>query len=260
MIRHSGKILTNSILFHGPSGTGKTHAAMAIAHHTNSLFFDVSPRNLERFKTQEELVSAFSLAFKTARTYQPAIFYFDEAEKIFVGKLPKGVPKTPTATRLRKLLIVYKNCVTPNMRIMFIGCTNQGNYMKVKDFESMFDKSLYFGLPSNSDRSLIWKNEINKRIGSRNDLEFDVLAELSRGFSCNGIKNTIKSCLNSNRLERVKFDPVQIEEFLSYLSKTEFLFKPEVNANRDFLYLASGLANLHNYLNQKRNEGKKGKK
>lgn len=260
LVRKSGKIVTNSILFHGPTGTGKTHAALSIAYHTDALFFDVSPKNLEKFKTKEELVRAFASAFRAARTYQPAIFYFDEAEQIFVGKLPKGVKKNPNATRLRKLLTVYKNLVTTDMRILFIGCTNQGGFMKLKDYDIMFDKSLYFSLPSTSDRHLLWKTEINKRLGNRMDIEYDVLAELSRGFSYNSIKKTIEYTLTPTRLERSRFDPVKTEEFISYLSKTDFLFKPEANANRDFLYYASGLSHLHNYLNVKKAENEKGKK
>ena len=260
LVRQNGKINTNSILFHGPSGCGKTHAALSIAYHTNALFFDVSPRNMEKFKTKEELVKAFASAFKAARTYQPAIFYFDEAEQIFVGKLPRGVKKNPLATRLKKLLTVYKNIVTPEMRILFIGCTSQGRYMKTRDYELMFDKSLYFSLPSASDRYLLWKTEIGKRLGYKTELEFDVLAEASKGFSWDSIKKTIQHTLTPLRLERAIFDPVRIEEFISYLSKTDFLFKPDALANRDFLYYASGLQALHKYLNDKRAEAEKGKK
>ena len=260
LVRESGKIITNSILFHGPSGTGKTHAALSVAYHTDALFFDISPKNLEKFKTKADLTVALATAFRVARTYQPAIFYFDEAEQIFVGKLPKGTPKNPNAVRLKKLLTVFKNCITPELRIMFIGCTSQGYYMKTKDFQAMFDKALYFGLPSSSDRNLLWKTEICKKIGYKHDLQFDVLAEISKGFSWNSIKATIENTLTPMRLERAKYDPIRIEEFISFLSKTEFLFKPEVNLNRDFLYIASGLSQLHEYLNAKKQELEKGKK
>lgn len=215
---------------------------------------------MERFKTKDELTKAFATAFRAARTFQPAVFYFDEAEQIFVGKLPKGVKKNPNAVRLKKLLIVYKNLVTPDMRILFIGCTNSGSYMKQKDYQLMFDKSLYFSLPSASDRHLLWKQEINKKIGFRSDLDFDILAEMSKGFSWNSIKKTIEYTLTPMRLERAKFDPVKTEEFISYLSKTEFLFKPDAILNRDFLYFASGLEALHKYLNDKRAENEKGNK
>lgn len=205
------------------------------------------------------MVIAIGTAFRAARTYQPAVFYFDEAEQIFVGKLPKGVKKNPMATRLKKTLISYKNLITPDMRILFIGCTSQGQFMKTKDYPLMFDKSLCFSLPSSSDRYLLWQSEIAKKISYRNNLDYDVLAEMSKGFSWSSIKSAINFTLTPMRLERSKFDPIMTEEFISYLCKTEYMFKPLAQANREFLYFASGLQALHNYLKLKRDERDKNK-
>ena len=228
----------------------------------------MSPKNLEKFKTKEEVTKVFASAFKAARTYQPAIFYFDDAEQIFVGKLPKGTKKQATATRLRKLFTVYKNLVTPQMRILFIGCTNN-TFMKESDYNPIypsskkppfFDKCLYFGLPSSSDRHLLWKTEISKRIGFKNDLEYDVLAQMSTNFSWRSIIKTIDYTLTPMRLERAKFDPVRTEEFISYLSKTEFVYSDSAKKDQEFLYKASGLEALHEHLNLKRNDNNKSKK
>lgn len=261
LVRSSGKINTNSILFYGPRGSGKTHAALAVAYHTDALFFDLSPKNLEKFKSKEELTRAVASAFRAARTYQPAIFYFDDAEQIFpISKLPKGVKKNPLATRLKKLLVVYKNLITPEMRIMFIGCSSKPYLMNTKEYDKMFDRGLQFSYPSSSDRYLLWKTEITKKLGHRIDLEYDVLSQMSTNFSWESIINTINYTLTPQRLERAKFDPVRTEEFISYLSKTDFLFKDELLGNREFLYYASGLKTLHDYLNAKKLENEKGKK
>ena len=252
---------SNSFLFHGASGSGKTHAALAIRYHIDALFFDISPKNLEQFKTKEELTNAIASAFRAARTYQPAIFYFDDAEQIFpIGKLPKGVKKNPNATRLKKLFITYKNLITPEMRIVFIGCSNKPHLINQKEYSKIFDKSLYFSYPSVSDRYQLWKNEISKKIGYRNEIEYDVLAQMSMNFSWESIINTVNYTLTTQRLERSKFDPIKTEEFISYLSKTDLLFKEEFIGNRDFLYFSSGLKALHDYLNAKRLENEKGKK
>lgn len=261
MVRKNGKININSILFHGAKGSGKTHAALAIAYHTDALFFDFSPKNLEQFKSKEEITKAVATAFRAARTYQPAIFYFDDAEQIFpASKLPKGIKKNANATRLKKLFMVYKNLITPDMRIMFIGCTNSPVQFNLKEYDKMFDKSIYFSYPNTSDRHLLWKTEITKCIGHRNSIEFDVLAQMSMNYSWESIKETIKHTLTPQRLERAKFDPIQTEEFISYLSKTDFLFEPEFIQNREFLYFVSGLKSLHEFLNAKRIENEKGGK
>ncbi len=179
-----------SILFFGPSGTGKTHAALAIAHHTNSIFIDLSPKNLERFTTKEELTKAVAAAFRTARFYQPAVIYFDNAEQVFVDpkKYKKGAVKNPSAQRLKKILISFKNLITKDMRVQFIGCTNKGWHMNMKDVNTMFDKTLYFSLPSFSDRFKIWRKEITKTVGRVYDLEYDILAQMSTSFSPESVK------------------------------------------------------------------------
>lgn len=193
IVKSNCTIHTPSILFFGPPGTGKTHAALAIAHHTNSLFIDFSPRNMERFTTKEELTRAVATAFRVAKNNQPAVIYFDCAEQIFVDtkKYKKGAVKNPSAQRMKKMLISFKNLITPDMRIMFIGCTNKGWHLNKKDMGNMFDKTLYFSLPSFSDRFKIWKNEISKKVGRYYELEYDILAQMSNGYSAESVNNFI---------------------------------------------------------------------
>ena len=50
LVKKESKFQSNSILFHGGTGSGKTHAALAIAYHTDALFFDISPSHFERLK------------------------------------------------------------------------------------------------------------------------------------------------------------------------------------------------------------------
>jgi IQ and AAA domain-containing protein len=187
MVRSSGKFGCNSILFHGFSGTGKTHAALAIAYHTDALFFDLSPKNLEKFQSKEEVTKAVATAFRVARFFQPAIIYFDNAEQIFLSPKSKGVVKNPNAQRLKKLFISYAKLIKPDDRILFIGCTNKGSAMNAKDMKQMFDRTLYFGLPSYSDRYLIWKTFISKKIGKEYDLEYDILAQMSNSYSSESV-------------------------------------------------------------------------
>lgn len=183
LVKQSGRLPVNSVLFAGPSGTGKTHAALAVAYHTDALFFDFSPANMARFSTKPEYTSIFAKSFRVARKYQPAVFYFDFAEQIFNNPKVKGAVKNSVASKMKKMYINYKNLVTENMRILFIGNTSKGFHGNIKDFKSMFDRTLIFSLPSFSDNYKIWKKEIYNRIGRHYDLEYDVLAHMSRGFS-----------------------------------------------------------------------------
>jgi SpoVK/Ycf46/Vps4 family AAA+-type ATPase len=176
-----------SVLFHGFPGTGKTHAAIAVAHHTDSLFIDISPRNLEgKLNTKEETSRLLASAFRVAKNYQPVVIYFDCAEQIFPGKV-KGMVKNANAQKLKRYLLSFKSLVTQDMRVLFIGCTNKGHWMNDKEMRLMFDKTIYFSLPSFSDRHKIWKTHIAKKVGRSYDLEYDVLAEISNGFSAESV-------------------------------------------------------------------------
>lgn len=181
-VRSQAKFTSNSVLFHGPPGTGKTHAALAVAHHTDALFFDLSPKNLEKFQTKEEVTKAVATAFRVARFFQPAILYFDCAEQVFLAGKPKRATKNPNASRLKKMFISFAKLIKPDDRIMFIGNTNKGFDMNMKELKQMFDKTLYFANPSYADRYLIWKSYITKKIGREYDLEFNILAQMSNSF------------------------------------------------------------------------------
>ena len=122
------------------------------------------------------------------------------------------------------------------MRILFIGNSSKGWYTNAKDMKNMFDKTLYFSYPSYSDRNKIWKKEVYKKLGNDIELNFDVLAQMSQNFSAESIIKTINYTLTPQRIDKSRFDPVLTNEFISYLSKNNFLFKEEFIANRDFLF------------------------
>jgi SpoVK/Ycf46/Vps4 family AAA+-type ATPase len=189
LVRTAGKIPVNSVLFSGPTGTGKTHASLATAYHADALFIDLSPSNLAKFQTKQEVTQIVAKAFRVARRFQPAVLYFDFAEQVFINTKAKGgVVKNPLATRLKKLFISYKNLITPNMRVLFVGNTNKGWTANLKDVKKMFDRTLYFSLPSSSDSYKIWKQEIRNKIGRDYDLEYAVLAQMSYGFSAESVR------------------------------------------------------------------------
>ena len=61
-------------------------------------------------------------------------------------------------------------------------------------------------------------------------------------------------------MERLKYNSLNAHEFVSALSKTNYLYKDDFDANREFLNKASGLFDIHEYLRKMREEQEKGKK
>ena len=247
-----------SALFHGPPGTGKTLAALAIAYHTDALFIDISPRNVDgKINTKEDLSRTLASAFRIAKNYQPAIIYFDNAEQIFAAKA-KGAIKNAAAQKMKKYIASMKNLITQDMRVLIIGCTNRGYpFLNKKDMKNIFDKTFYFGLPSYADRVKLWKNSIGAKTQLDGDLDYCVLGEMSNGYSQESIIECVKYTLSKQRLQRIKFNPLQTEEFISSLAKTEYFYKDDYLKEKEFLKIASGMDEIYQYLKEKREENEK---
>ena len=58
-------------------------------------------------------------------------------------------------------------------------------------------------------------------------------------------------------MDRIKFDSLKTQEFISSLSKTEYFYKDDYLKEREFLRIASGMDEIYNYLKQKREENEK---
>ena len=247
-----------SVLFHGPPGTGKTLAALAIAYHTDALFLDISPKNVDgKINTKEDLSRTLASTFRIAKNYQPAIIYFDNAEQIFAAKA-KGAIKNAAAQKMKKYIASMKNLITQDMRVLIIGCTNRGYpFLNKKDLKNVFDKTFYFGLPSYADRVKLWKNKITAKTELDGDLDYCTLGEMSNGYSQESIISCIDYTLSRQRMDRIKFNPLQTEEFISSLAKTEYFYKDDYLKEKEFLKIASGMDEIYNYLKEKREENEK---
>ncbi len=247
-----------SVLFHGPPGTGKTLAALAIAYHTDALFLDLSPKNVDgKINTKENLSRTLASTFRVAKNYQPAIIYFDNAEQIFAAKA-KGAIKNPAAQKMKKYIASMKNLITQDMRVLIIGCTNRGYpFLNKKDLKNVFDKTFYFGLPSYADRVKLWKNKIHEKTQLDGDLDYCILGEMSNGYSQESIISCIEYTLSRQRMDRIKFNPLQTEEFISSLAKTEYFYKDDYLKEKEFLKIASGMGEVYEYLKAKREENEK---
>lgn len=151
-----------------------------------------------------------------------------------------------------------KNLITQDMRVLIIGCTNRGYpFLNKKDLKNVFDKTFYFGLPSYADRVKLWKNKITAKTELDGDLDYCTLGEMSNGYSQESIISCIDYTLSRQRMDRIKFNPLQTEEFISSLAKTEYFYKDDYLKEKEFLKIASGMDEIYNYLKEKREENEK---
>lgn len=117
MIRKQFPDNVSSILFYGPSGTGKTMVVQAIAEETRSVVFDLSPANIidayaESRSTSEKMVA---LSMVAAKEFQPSIIYIDQCDKVWAAKKKKKGQKKAkkndmtNPARIKKALLKWKS-------------------------------------------------------------------------------------------------------------------------------------------------------
>jgi len=211
----------SSFLFYGPAGTGKTLVVRSIVHETNSIFFDMSPINIDSKysdkKGEEKLVASVMV---TAKEYQPSVIYIDECEKVWPakkkGKKKKGGPKKKKLTdptnpaRIKKAMSKWKTKFIDadnTVRITIIGCTSEPNEATMKDVKKFFKagegkwNAIYFPAPDYSTLRMMWKVFIEQTGGKlKADFPISTLAQISLGYSAGAIKKTCEKVLTQFRI------------------------------------------------------------
>lgn len=220
-----------SILFYGPTGTGKTLVVRAIVYETNSIFFDLSPINIDTKYSSNKTDSDRLVAsvMMTAKEYQPSVIYIDECEKVFPGKKKGGKKKgakkkkitdPSNPARIKKALTKWRTkFIDDKTRITIIGCSNEPQSGSKKDFKKFFDRAIYFPFPDYTTRRLMWKSFIEKYKGRmKSDFPLSTLAHISAGYSAGSIKKTCKGVLTEYRIKNQENRPLSLPEFIGPLS------------------------------------------
>lgn len=179
--------------FYGPSGTGKTMTAHAIAKHLGLKILSLNYADIEsKFvgDAPKNLVRAFEIAKK-----ENALIFFDEADS-FLGKRITSVSTSSdqAVNSLRSQMLILLD----NFPGIVIFATNLiSNYDRA--FESRIFKHLKFDLPDKEQRIKLIKKMIPTRVPLDQLIEEQLvdLADISEGFSGRDIKNCILNALTT---------------------------------------------------------------
>lgn len=262
-----------AFLFYGPQGTGKTLVVRACVHETNSIFFDLSPINIDGKyignKENEKLVASVMMV---ADEYQPSIIYIDECHKVWPGKKKKGKKKKGGAKkkkvdsqdpkRIKKAVKKWKErFLSEKKRITIIACTSEPENGSMKDFKNFFDKAVYFPFPDYTTRRLMWKTFIERCEGElRQDFPLSTLALISAGYSAGSILETCQKVLTKYRVNNQKNRPLALNEFIGPLSLRSNTMDDEYAGYVDFTDKLTGDDKMRKKLFAKEDDGKDGKK
>ncbi|KAL3764037.1 hypothetical protein ACHAW5_003986 [Stephanodiscus triporus] len=292
-----------SILFYGPEGSGKTLMVQTVASEIGAIVIHLASSSIgSSFGGSEGAMELIHMIFTVAKekTYAPVIIYLDNCHEFFLGKSAKldlarrqaqmnnivskrlgGPPIDADMQRFQKPLLMYKNLALKREdRVLVIGCTNMPESADVKllrwngpgggkpEKQGFFERSLYFPMANHTDRLMLWRELIRRRISSHDRLQSRIppaldlaaMTLMSDGINCGEISCIVDSVLSENRVNDLSFMPLSEHEFASYFSQKQNQDDNRfLNFTRQMTALDSAWKSINNVGGENDDGGKKKK-
>ena len=181
-----GHSMPRGILLHGPSGTGKTLLAKAVATQSEANFVSVrGPELLSKWVGESE--RGIREIFKRARQSAPCVVFFDEIDSIAPIRGAGG--ETAVTERVVSQLLTELDGMENMHGVVVLAATNRADMIDPALLRpGRFDKIIQIPLPDKESRKSILKINANKipTISDENDpqhVDFEKLADLTDGLS-----------------------------------------------------------------------------
>jgi transitional endoplasmic reticulum ATPase len=179
--------LTKGILLHGPSGTGKTLLAKAVATESEANFISVKgPELISKWVGESE--RGIREIFRRARQASPCIIFFDEIDSIAgtrggMGGVEGGSSGNGGTDRMLSQLLTEMDGVREMTGVVVIAATNRGDMIDSALLRpGRFDKIVYVPNPDTVTRVKILEIHTKGKPISR-DIDPNRIAKATEGFS-----------------------------------------------------------------------------
>ena len=181
-----GHNMPRGILLHGPSGTGKTLLAKAVATQSEANFVSVrGPELLSKWVGESE--RGIREIFKRARQSSPCVVFFDEIDSIAPIRGAGG--ETAVTERVVSQLLTELDGMENMHGVIVLAATNRADMIDPALLRpGRFDKIIQIPLPDKESRKSILKINAEKipTISDESDpnhIDFEKLSELTDGLS-----------------------------------------------------------------------------
>ena len=211
-----GHKMPRGILLHGPSGTGKTLMAKAVATQSEATFISVrGPELLSKWVGESE--RGIREIFKRARQSAPCVIFFDEIDSIAPIRGAGG--ETAVTERVVSQLLTELDGMENMHGVIVLAATNRADMIDPALLRpGRFDKIVSIPLPDKESRRMILKINCEDIPIADPDgpdkIDYDKLAENTDGLSgadVAAIANTAVSLVVHEHLDGAP-DPKAVEE------------------------------------------------
>jgi transitional endoplasmic reticulum ATPase len=183
LYKELGHTVPKGILLHGPSGTGKTMLAKAVATESEANFISVKgPELMSKWVGESE--RGVREIFRRARQASPCVIFFDEIDSIAPtrgGGMEGGVHSS--AERMVSQLLTEMDGIQEIHEVVVLAATNRVDMIDTALLRpGRFDKILYVPKPDVKTRQKILEIHTKGKPLSR-DVDLITIAEVTEGFS-----------------------------------------------------------------------------
>ncbi len=205
------------VLLYGPSGTGKTILAKAVAASTNSTFIQIVGSELVQ-KFIGEGAKLVKDIFKLAREKAPAVIFIDEIDSIASERVDIGTSGEREVQRTFMQLLNEIDGFNPLDDVKIIGATNRIDILDSAVIRpGRLDRLIHVPIPEEEGRKEIFK--VHTKNMNLKDIDFRKLAALTNSFSGAEIKSV---CTEAGYFAiRDKRTNVKYEDFLTAINKVK---------------------------------------
>ncbi|MDR4511900.1 MAG: CDC48 family AAA ATPase [Nitrososphaeraceae archaeon] len=181
MYNKLGHTIPKGVLLHGPSGTGKTMLAKAVATESEANFISVKgPELLSKWVGESE--KGIREIFRRARQASPCVIFFDEVDSIAPIRGLEGAGHASTE-RMVSQLLTEMDGIQALSGVVVLAATNRADMIDPALLRpGRFDKIVYVPNPDVKTRERILDLNIQGKPVS-NDLDLKRIAEITDSFS-----------------------------------------------------------------------------